>query len=210
MAKAMAIAEPTNGAQEQIKSEYPYVIHATIEGSTDLLFHGWNCEAVEEKGKAKKGSEAKKSDNLESYVRRNEEGIICLPSEYVRMSIIAAAKFRQDPRSPRKCAMDLYKAAIVCLEPLCPFYNAAKELPKIWDYEDRRRVQVQRNGITRVRPAFRAGWSVAVDLMCILPEYIGSGEIHDVLAMAGRVVGVGDFRPTYGRFRVAKFEEGRS
>ncbi len=205
---AMAVAEPTNGASDQVASESPYIIHATIQGSTDMLLHAWNCEAVEEKSKSKKGSESKKTDNLESYVRRNEEGFISLPSEYIRMSIIAAAKFRQDPRSPRKSAMDLYKAAIVCLEPLCPLFNAAKELPKIWDYEDKRRVQVQRNGITRVRPAFRVGWSVHVDLMCVLPEYIASGDIHDVLAMAGRVVGVGDFRPTYGRFRITRFELG--
>src|SRR5271157_412251 len=110
MTRAMAVAEPTNGAKEQIASEYPYVVHATIEGSTDLLLHAWNCEAVQEKANSKKGSDAKKTDNLESYARRDDDGQICLPSEYIRMALIASAKFRQDPRSPRKSAMDLYKA----------------------------------------------------------------------------------------------------
>ncbi len=39
-----------------------------------------------------------------------------------------------------------------------------------------------------------------------LPEYVGSQEFLDVLALAGRVIGVGDFRPTYGRFAIVNFD----
>ena len=109
MAKNSAVSEPTNGAKSTVESDIPYVVHVKIIGSADLLLHAWNCESVDAKSKAKKGSEAKKSDDVESYVRRNEDGLICLPSEYVRMSVINAAKFRQDPRSPRKSAMDFSK-----------------------------------------------------------------------------------------------------
>jgi len=97
-AKAAAISEPTNGGKEAIETGLPYTAHITIVGSADLLLHAWNVEAVDEKAKAKKGSDAKKTDNVESYVRRNEDGIICLPAEYLRMSVVNAAKFRQDPR----------------------------------------------------------------------------------------------------------------
>jgi len=203
---AVAISEPTNGAVETIETGLPYIVHVTIEGSADLLLHSWNCEAIEEKSTAKKGSAAKKSDNIESYVRRNEEGFICLPSEYLRMSVVNAAKYRQDPRSPRKSAMDLYKAAIVSLVPLSPITTVSGELPKIWDYEHRCRVQIQRNGITRCRPAFREGWRVEVPLMVNLPEYVSPRDLNEVIASAGRLIGVGDFRPTYGRFQVVKFE----
>ena len=89
---AVAISEPSNGAQDAIESGLPYIVHVTIEGSADLLLHAWNVEAVEAKGAAKKGSEAKKSDNVESYVLRNEDGIICMPSEYLRMSIVRCSK----------------------------------------------------------------------------------------------------------------------
>lgn len=203
---AMAVSEPTNGAKASIEFEFPYIAIVSIEGTADLLLHAWNCESVEAKGKAKKGSEAKKSDDVESYVRRNEDGIICLPGEYLRMSVINAAKFKQDPRSPRKSAMDLFKAAIVTLDPLCPITNIAGELPKTWDYEHRCRVQIQRNGITRTRPAFKEGWRVEVPIMVNLPEYVSPGDLHEALTMAGRVIGVGDFRPTYGRFRVTGFK----
>jgi hypothetical protein len=203
---ATSIGEPTNGAQEAIETGLPYIVHVTIEGSADLLLHAWNCEAVQEKADSKKGSAAKKSDNLESYVRRDDKGIICLPSEYLRMSIVSAAKYRQDPRSPRKSAMDLYKAALVSLKPLSPIMTVTGELPKVWDYEHRCRVQIQRNGITRCRPAFREGWRAEVSLLVNLPEYIGPRELNEVIGAAGRLIGVGDFRPSYGRFAVVKFE----
>ncbi len=122
------------------------------------------------------------------------------------MSVIAAAKFRQDPRSPRKSAMDLFKAGVVGLTNLSPITNVVGELPKVWDFEDARRVQIQRNGITRVRPAFRAGWEATFLLGILLPEYIKPHDLNEVIAQAGRLVGVGDFRPTFGRFQVVKFE----
>lgn len=205
MAKA-AISEPTNGASVAIETEIPYIVHIKIIGSADLLLHAWSCESVEAKGKAKKGSEAKKSDDLESYVRRNEDGLICLPAEYVRMSIVNAAKFRQDPRSPRKSAMDLFKASIVSLSPLSPIVNRDGKTSKEWDFEHRCRVQIQRNGITRTRPAFKEGWSAELSLMVNLPQYVSHVDLLDTLTMAGKVIGVGDFRPTYGRFGVVHFE----
>lgn len=113
MTAATALAEMTNGAETLISEGYPYRAEVTIEGVADLLFHRWNNEAVEEKAKAAKGSTAKKTDDVESYVYRTPGGNIALPGEYLRQATIHAAKFRQDPRSPRKSAMDLFKAAIV-------------------------------------------------------------------------------------------------
>src|ERR1039457_4497971 len=91
----------------------PYVASISLQGSCPILFHRWSCDDVEAKGNAKKGSKEKKTDNLESFIYRNEDGDICLPGEYLRMAIIYAAKFKQDPRSPRKSAFDLFKAGIV-------------------------------------------------------------------------------------------------
>lgn len=205
MGKA-AISEPSNGAKAVIETELPYIVHIKIVGSADLLLHAWDCDSVEAKSKSKKGSEAKKSDNLESYIRRNEDGLICLPAEYVRMSVVNAAKFRQDPRSPRKSAMDLFKAAIVSLSPLSPIVTRDGKVTKEWDFEHRCRVTIQRNGITRTRPAFKEGWSAELGLMVNLPQYVSPADLHETLTMAGKVIGVGDFRPTYGRFQVTHLE----
>lgn len=199
-AKVEPINNTTNAAEPDIQMGIPYLVDVTIAGVAPLLFHRWNCDAVEEKSKAAKGSKAKRSDNVESYVYRDEKGGLCLPGEYLRQSILMAAKFRQDPRSPRKSAFDLYKAGVVSLTELAPL--GAKD----WDYLDRRRVCIQRNAVTRERPAMKAGWKVRVELQVLLPEYIDTSALSDVLTNAGRLVGVGDFRPTFGRFRVEKFQ----
>lgn len=190
------IAEPSNGAASAIALSEPYTVVATIEGSADLLLHRWNCEAIEAKASARKNSAAKKTDDLESYVYRTERGTLAIPGEYFRMAILGAAKFRPDPRSPRKSAADLYKAGIVALDVLC---DTGK---RSWDYEDKRRAVVQRAGINRTRPALKTGWTVKVSLLVLLPEYIAEADLHELLGTAGRLIGVGDFRPTFGRFFV--------
>lgn len=191
---------PSNGAKTAIETEVPYAVEVTIQGVADFLYHKWNVEAVAEKAAAKKGSAAKKTDDLESYVYRNEKGELAIPGEYLRGSLVGAAKFRQDPRSPRKSAADLVKAAIVSLTPL------ASTGQKQWDYEDKRRVVIQRNAITRTRPALKAGWRVTIQLMVNLPEYISPSFLNDLIAAAGKLIGVGDFRPSYGRFQIVKFQ----
>lgn len=191
---------PTNGAAESIAFSEPYVAHVEIEGVADMLFHRWNPEAVDAKAGAAKGSKAKKTDDIESYVYRDDDGMLCVPGEYLRQAIIGAAKFRQDPRSPRKSAMDLFKAGVVSLTILAPLGTAK------WDYEDRRRVVVQRSGVNRTRPAMKQGWRAEFDLQVNLPEYISPAMLNEVIASAGRLIGLGDFRPTYGRFAITKFE----
>lgn len=190
---------PTNGAESAIDTEIPYVAEIEIQGIADILFHRWNCEAVEEKAKAKKGSAAKKTDDLDTYVYRCDDGSLGIPGEYLRQAIIAAAKYRQDPRSPRKSAMDLFKAGICCIT------NLASTGLKNWDYEDKRRVVIQRNSITRTRPALKAGWRVTIQLMVNLPEYISPSLLNETIQSAGKLSGLGDFRPSYGRFQVVGF-----
>lgn len=194
------VSEPTNGGKSAIEAGLPYAVFVTAEGVSDMLFHRWNCESVEAKSKAAKNSKAKKEDDIESYIWRNDEGELCIPGEYFRQSIIHAAKFKQDPRSPRKSAMDLFKAGVVSLTPLATLGTDS------WDYLDTRRVTVQRAGVNRTRPAMRQGWTVELEFQILTPEYIDSALFQDVLNTAGRLVGVGDFRPTYGRFFVAKYE----
>ena len=194
-----AISGVSNDGAADIAHGEPYLVELVIVGTAPMLFHRWSCDAVEEKAKAAKGSKAKKSDNVDSYVYRNEANELCLPGEYIRQSVIHAAKYRQDPRSPRKSAMDLYKAGVVAMTELCTLGVEA------WDYLDRRRVVVQRSAVTRERPAMRAGWTATCQLQVLLPEYIDVDSLADVLTNAGRLVGVGDFRPTFGRFRVENF-----
>jgi hypothetical protein len=198
-AKVIHLATPTHGGNEVIQHGEPYAVCVTLRGSSDLLFHAWNAEAVDEKAAASKNSAGKKKDNLESYVYRTVTGEIAIPGEYLRGAVINAAKFRQDPRSPRKSAMDLFKAAVVVTSPLASLGVID------WDYLDKRRVTIQRAGINRVRPAMRAGWEATFDLMVTLPEYVDKNLLRETIESAGRLIGLGDFRPTFGRFGIVNF-----
>lgn len=199
-AKIININEPTDGGNAVIEHSQPYAVAVTVQGSADFLFHRWNSEAVDEKAKAAKNSAGKKIDNIESYVYRTEGGELAIPGEYLRGAIINAAKFRQDPRSPRKSAMDLFKAAIVVTTPL------ASLGVQTWDYLDRRRVMIQRQGVNRTRPAMKVGWIAEFHLLVMLPEYVDRNALRETIESAGRLIGIGDFRPTFGRFGIVKFE----
>lgn len=208
---ATAVSEPTNDGEEAIATQLPYAVEVDIEGASSMLFHRWSCEDVAAKSAAAKGSKAKKTDNVESYVYRDHDGNIAIPGTYLVGSMIdprnGAAKYRQDPRSPRKSALDLFRAGVVALTDLAPIYSNGETTPATtWDYLDERRVTVQRAGVTRVRPAFLPGWRATFHLQVLTPEYISTGLLHDVLTQAGRLVGVADFRPTFGRYRVTRFE----
>ena len=191
---------PTNDAMETFLQSTPYRVEVSIKGDADLLFHRWSIEEVEAKSRAAKGSSRRKTDDLETYVYRMDDGSLAIPGVYLRQSIINAAKYRQDPRSPRKSAIDLYKAGIICLTPFASLGKSG------WDYEDKRRVVVQRNAITRTRPALKAGWEASFILLINTPEHIGETELNGVISDAGKLVGVGDFRPTYGRFHITHYE----
>jgi len=190
---------PSNGAEHGIEMSMPYRVEVEIEGTAPILFHRWNCESVESKSKAKKGSAEKKSDDVESYVYRTEKGELAIPGEYLRGAIVGAAKFQQDPRSPRKSAMDLFKAGVISLTPL------ASLGVKDWDLLDKRRVVIQRSAITRSRPCMREGWKAKFILQIQLPEYIDQALLNSTIQAAGKLIGLGDFRPSFGRFNVIEF-----
>jgi hypothetical protein len=196
--KAALVGDVSNDAASTI--EVPYIAHVEVEGTAACLFHRWSVDGIDAKSKAAKGSKAKKEDDIESYVYRNEKGYLCIPTEYFRMTVVNAAKYKQDPRSPRKSAMDLFKAGIANLTDLC---SVGK---KEWDFIDRRRVMIQRNGITRHRPGLLPGWRVAFDFQVLLPEYISPALLNEAIQAGGRLIGVGDFRPTFRRYAVTSFE----
>lgn len=191
---------PTNGGESSIEMQKPFRVLVELVGTSPILFHRWNNESVEAKSKAKKGSVEKKTDDTESFMWRDDKGYLCIPGEYVRQSVIHAAKYEQDPRSPRKSMMDLMKAALVSLTELS---SLGVKDP---DYYDKRRVVIQRNAVTRSRPAMKEGWTAKFILMVNLPEYVGAQKLNYLLQQAGRIIGLADFRPSFGRFNVTKFD----
>lgn len=202
MAEVVAIERTKGkGASGVVDYMQPYVVEVEIEGTEALLMHRYDIEAVEAKGRAKKGSKDKKTDNVESYAYRSTDGNLYLPGVAVKECIAESAKFAQDPRSPRKSAYELMRAGIKVKQEI-PFLTHKDK----WDFEDKRPVVVQMNRVARVRPALREGWKAELHINVLLPEYIDPRFLHEVLARAGTTIGLLDYRPDFGTFRVNRFE----
>ena len=195
----------SNDAKFQITKETPFCANVRLQGTQDILFHKWSSEDVESKAEAKKGSEQKKTDNLEAYVYRNEQGQICIPGRYIVRAVVEAARSFQDPRSSRKTAKDLVQAAVMCDELLSPILINGEPAVN-WEYEDRQRVCIMRSAITRTRPAFKKGWEVEFSLVSLVPDLVTPDFLRKLVDNAGLLIGLGDFRPTYGRFRVTHWD----
>lgn len=185
-----------------IELSQPYRAKIQVVGTAKMLMHCWNNEAIAEKAAAKKGSDKKKTDDIESYVLRDEKGRIAMPTLNLCASIRTAGKSFPDPASPRKSLHDRLKAIVVPENE----YGLINGGVKDWDFVDMRRVVIQKAGITRSRPAFFEGWTIEFAIMILEPEYLQPPLLFQLLESAGKFQGLGDFRPTFGRFRVGKFE----
>lgn len=188
-----------NGGVTQPLDESAYYI-VRIKGVDPILFHAYDVEAVAAKAGAKKGSEEKKTDNIESYVYRGKKNDIVLPGLNFKACLCESAKSFQDPRSKRKSMKDLIRAGIKCRSDSSFGHDT-------WEYIDKRGAVVNMARITRQRPALNAGWVLEIPIEVLLPEYIDEDTLHRIIHNAGRTVGLCDFRPDFGLFRIEHFEK---
>lgn len=200
--KSDVFANVSNGAADLVALAQPYTVDVTVEGTGKMLMHCWNIEAISEKAAAKKNSATKKTDNLESYVLRDEKGRIVVPTLNFCASIRTAGKSFADPTSPRKSMHDRLKAIIIPENEFGLINGGTKD----WDFVDRRRVVIQRAGITRERPGFYEGWKITFRITVLEPEFLPLPRLIEIMDNAGKFQGLGDFRPTFGRYRIASVD----
>jgi hypothetical protein len=195
-----SVATKTNSNGSVVALDASYAVEVVLVGTAPILFHRWDDASVERKSKAAKGSQAKKSDDVESYVYRTSDGEIGIPGKNFKACLREAGRSLPDPRSPRKSARDLVQSAVQ----IEPFISSLGRTS--WDVLDVQRVVVMRTAVSRTRPMFHEGWKVSFDVVVLAPEYVSQDWLHDLITRAGRFVGLGDFRPDYGRFRMDSFQ----
>ena len=82
-------------------------------------------------------------------------------------------------------------------------YDGPKDLDALCEdlrFRDRRSVVVSRRRVMRTRPRFDA-WSATFKVM-FNPEVLNASAVEDGLRRGGRLVGIGDYRPRFGRFEI--------
>lgn len=104
----------------------------------------------------------------------------------------AAKKSREGRTAPAAC---------YCLDPATLEYDGARDPAELWS-DDRFRfsaiVRVQSARVCRMRPIF-SEWAATVKLM-MEDTVINVSKLDDWMYIAGTQVGIGDWRPQYGRF----------
>lgn len=191
-----------------------YTVDVKVRGVAPLLQHRYPMPdfATMGKGSRKQTGSVDYSEEWRQYMYVNSSGGIFQPATHFESSMIAAAVNFKIQGKRGKTFKDLFKACIFVSPDEILFgiqqpeqldTDADKEL-----YLDLRPVVVNRARVVRVRPAFKAGWELEFTIECI-DDGINSDTLQDVLTLAGKSVGVGDYRPRFGRFSVSKFEVNR-
>jgi len=119
----------------------------------------------------------------------------CLPEHVLESVFVDGAKFKRKGRAAT--------AGLEVTEPAILAYDGPQDLPAMWkDPEFRKRagVRVRYAKTMRTRPRFPA-WSAQLTVS-YLPSLLDRDEVVTFFTIAGALVGVGDWRPKFGKFTV--------
>ncbi len=190
------------------------IINAEIEGIEDMLMHnGQLADPTNKWAKAMKEITGQRGKTEDQYIELarleflgglyyDEVDGVFLPGEALEACLIDGAKKRKLGKN--------FKSAVF-VHGHAPLNYGAKLSPEdMWKagtFKDTRGVVVGQSRVQRTRPVFRRGWKVAFQITLIEEAGINVSDVKTALMNAGTFSGLGDFRPRYGRFKVASFEQ---
>jgi len=127
-----------------------------------------------------------------------DNGRVVIPGENMEATFIAAAKkVRKGPQT---------KSGLYCDGNFQLTYTGAKDITKLYEddsFVDTRRVCIQRASIMRTRPRFDA-WSLDFTVH-YEDEQLNESEVVEFAEIAGRLIGLCDYRPKFGRFYLESY-----
>lgn len=121
----------------------------------------------------------------------------CVPSDNIERCIQLGAQ-------KSRIGKDV-QAAVFCSEPIIKLdYEGPRDKAKLYQSERfqlRKGVAVQKSRIIRLRPMFPTGWSITFALE-FDDSIINQKNLEKAMVDAGALIGLGDWRPKFGRFTV--------
>jgi len=177
-----------------------------LTGIAPILLHsGRLSDPLTEASKELKTltSERNKSDDIHEKIALIEwsaslytkDGVVVIPGDNVYACLVNGAK--QAKKGPKM------KAGIVVDNNFPLVYDGPKDINEL--YKDKRfvhrcAVKIGTSKLMRTRPVFNE-WSVDVSIE-YNPSIVNESEVVAAAVKAGDFIGLGDWRPRYGRFRV--------
>lgn len=188
-----------------------YTVEVEIQGVSPLLQHRYpvpELDTMSKGGKRQTGA-TDYTQEWRQYFYATPDGDLYQPASHLEGALTSAATSFKITGRRGKTYKDLFRAAVfVTPDTLLHGMSVPDELDTDADkplFLDVRPVVVNRARVVRIRPAFRAGWKLAFTLE-VLDDQIAPELLNDVLTLAGRTVGIGDYRPRFGRFLISRFE----
>lgn len=178
----------------------------TCVGVEPLLMHNARLsdplDEIAKKMKAVSGKRKKTDDDHEEMGRLEHMGGLYLDSEFgpfipgqnfERMLVDAAKKVKLGTA---------VKSALIVETNVNPLiYKGPRTVADLWadsNFVHRSSAKVGTSRVQRTRPMFRQ-WEVSADGY-LDTEQINPAELHQIVDIGGRLIGLGDWRPRFGRF----------
>ena len=188
-----------------------YAVDVKVRGVSPLLQNRFPMPDYEDMGKGghtQTGSRDYREQWRDSlYVTR--DGEIYQPAVHFERSMVKAAVNFKIQGKRGKTYKDLVSSSVfINPEEILHGIKNPDELDTDADkplYLDLRPVVIQRARVPKVRPAFKSGWELEF-VIDVIDDQMPQEMLKDILEYAGRAVGVGDYRPRFGRFQVVRFE----
>ena len=186
-----------------------------IQGVAPMLLHNaqlsdplnyWTKQVKEISGKRNKTDDdlwemARREWFGGMYLTGNGTKVPCMPGANLERMIRDAAKLSKGGKKVERGAIVPEDSPII--------YDGPKDLDKLWatkKFYDRSSAGIGRQRVIRTRPYFPV-WELKFEALYD-PEMIEGTEIEAFVALAGRVIGLSDWRPKHGRFEVLKVTHG--
>lgn len=97
-----------------------------------------------------------------------------------------------------------FKSYVQCSDDRLPIqYDGPRDIEGLWSagFFDQRMVKIQMSKTLRTRPKFPIGWKLDIPIM-FDEVAVDRAQIVRCMERAGEAIGLGDFRPRFGRFTV--------
>ena len=170
-------------------------VKVRIEGTSPLLQHRFPMEENQENKSVRRKKEYPAEEECKKALYQDDKGKIYQPAEHILGALVMAAKnFSYEKKRTYK---EIVKSSVF-VNPAVIYHEHQK-----WQI-DRRPVVVMKARIVRARPRFDK-WALAFEIE-FDNEVMGKDKLKEMLDYAGQRVGIGDYRPAFGRFIVTKFE----
>jgi len=173
-----------------------YSVDVSVKGISSLLQNRHPFPEEEEEVLRTSGvQDYSQKYELAKYL--TEDGRLCQPADHFIGCMKKAAVNYKIKGKRGKTFKDLVSAAV--------FIEPNKIIHKIQDcVKDRQWVRIQRAAVVRERPRFDS-WELDFNIS-VVDDQLPPEMLKEILAHGGLSVGIGDYRPRYGRFEVTKFE----